>query len=110
MKPFRMLRIPILLFGLGGAALLLSPACKAQEVTSDHFTDTGVQGIYENAPVKAATPKLKQKTLQARAHHQTKSPATLQSAVERAPLLSAQNGTQAVAEKRKPAAREPKKP
>jgi hypothetical protein len=104
-KPFRMLRIPILLVGLGGAALLLSPGCKAQEVSPDHFTDTGVQGVYENASVQAATPKLK--PLPARTQHQTIS---MQPAVERAPLLSAQAGTQAVAEKRKPAPRAPKKP
>jgi hypothetical protein len=106
-KPFGMLRIPILLVCFGGPALLLSPGCKGQEVSPDHFTDTGVQGVYENASVQAATPKLKLKPLQVRALHQSNS---LQPAVERAPLLSAQAGTQAVAEKRKPAKSAPKKP
>ena len=59
MKSFRMLKLPMMLVGLG-AALALSPSCKAQEVSPDHFTDTGVQNVYESAPAKTAAPKPKQ--------------------------------------------------
>src|SRR5580704_6560714 len=52
-----------ILFGsLGLAAMLLvsTPSCKAQEVNPDHFTDTGVQDVYEGAPAKLAAPTVKQ--------------------------------------------------
>lgn len=38
MKSFAMLRMPILLCGFG-AALILSPACQGQEVSSEQFAD-----------------------------------------------------------------------
>ncbi|HWZ98759.1 MAG TPA: hypothetical protein VN025_13465 [Candidatus Dormibacteraeota bacterium] len=110
MKSFGMWRLPVLLVGLGGAALFLSPACKAQEVSSDHFTDTGVQNVYENAPVKAATPELKQKPLRTQAHQHAKPSATLQAAVERTPSMTAKPSAQPVAEKRKGGQNAPKKP
>jgi hypothetical protein len=100
-KPFEMLKIPMILVGLG-AALVLSPACKAQEVSPDHFTDTGVQDVYEGTPGKVAAPKQKPSTSQAGAR-QTNLAATLQPASKRAPLSAAQPGAQAVADKRKPA-------
>jgi hypothetical protein len=37
------------------AALILTPACKAQEVSPDHFTDTGIEGISPVASTKAAS-------------------------------------------------------
>ncbi len=57
MKPFAMFRIPVLLLGLG-AALVLSPVCKAQsEIAPDHFDGTDP---WEAAARKAAAPKVKQ--------------------------------------------------
>lgn len=110
MKSFNMLKMPVILLGFGGV-LLLSPACKGQESTPDHFTDTGVQDVYEPVTVKAAAPtaKVKPTTVQAR-KRQTGSAATLQLAANRSSSLPAQTGVQAVAEKRKPTPNELKKP
>lgn len=109
MKPFGILKFPLILAGLG-AALAFSPACRAQEVSPDHFTDTGVQDVYEPAKDKPAAPKLQQKPAapQTRAH-QTASPGTLQPVSKRTPVAAAQPGTRAVADKRKSAPASPKK-
>lgn len=107
MKSFNMFRLGVLV-GLGAAALFLSPACKAQEVSSDHFTDTGVQGVYENAPVKAVAPKPKQ-TVQTHAQKQANSPAVLE-ATERTPLAAAQGGSKSASKNRKQAPAGSKKP
>src|SRR5258708_18035481 len=110
MKAFRMLNIPIMLLGFGGA-LILSPACKAQEVSPDHFTDTGVEDVYQAAPHQVAVPKLKQTPPVSEARNQqTDSPATLQLATNRNSLLRTQPSTLAIQEKRKTAPRKPKKP
>ena len=78
MKSFGMWKIPMILVGLG-AAIVLSPACKAQEVSPDHFTATGVQDVYEGAPGKATARKVQQKPSATQARtHQANSPATLQ--------------------------------
>jgi hypothetical protein len=63
----------ILVGSLGLAAMLLfsTPSCKAQEIAPDHFTETGVQNVHENAPVtpaKVATPGAQQKQFSAQAH------------------------------------------
>ncbi len=110
MKSFGMLKIPIILVGLG-AALVLSPACQAQEVSPDHFTDTGVQDVYESAPSKVVAPKVQQKppATQVRTHLRH-SPATLEPVAKRTPVSAAQPGAQAVADKRKPVPSTPKKP
>ncbi len=110
MKPFGLLKIPMILVGLG-AALAFSPACKAQEVSPDHFTDTGVQDVYESAPGKVAAPKLQQKPSATQARtHRANSPATLQPVAKRTPVSATQPGAQAVADKRESAANTPKKP
>lgn len=109
MKSFGMLKIPMILVGFG-AALVLTPACKAQEVSPDHFTATGVQDVYENAMGKAVAPKLQQKPSATQARtHQTNSPATLQPVAKRTPVPSGQPGTPAVADKRKSVPATPKK-
>ncbi len=112
MKPFGMLKIPMILAGLG-AALAFSPACKAQEVSSDHFTDTGVQDVYNATPSSAPAPKLKQKSpaSQARAN-QISSPAALQPVAKRTHVSATQPGAQAVADKKRKSASSstPKKP
>jgi hypothetical protein len=108
MKPFVMLKFPMMLVGFG-AALLLSPACKAQEVSPDHFTDTGVQNVYEIASAKPATPKatLKPQATQARTH-QAGSQAILQPVAKRTPASATQFAPKAAADKRKPVPPAPK--
>lgn|SRR5437870_5494361 len=109
MKPYGMLKIPAILLGFAGA-LTLTPACKAQEVSPDHFTDTGVENVYQVAPHQVAAPKLKQTppALQTR-NHRTDSPASLQLAAARN-SVPAQPGPVAIPEKRKIAPRKPKNP
>lgn len=106
MKSFGMYRLSLLL-GFGAAALFLSPAAKAQEVSSDHFTETGVQNVYETAPVKAATPKPK-RTVETQARSRNNSPAVLEASA-RTPLLAAQGGSKTASSKRKSAQAGPKK-
>ncbi len=56
MKPFSLLKIPVLLAGLG-ALLFLAPACKAQsEVSPDHFDGTD---SWEAAARKTVAPNAK---------------------------------------------------
>ena len=93
-----------------GAALAFSPACKAQEVSPDHFTDTGVQNVYENASAKTAAPKPKQSQSAAQVRSsQTNSSATLQPVAKHTPVSGAQPGPKTVADKRKSAPATPKK-
>jgi hypothetical protein len=93
------------------AALILTPACQAQEVSPDHFTETGIEGISPVASTKAApSPKQRPSAVQAR-NHQTDSLATLQLASKRDSSSAAQPGALAIQEKRKPAAAvNPRKP
>jgi hypothetical protein len=102
----------ILLGSVGLAAMLLvsTPSCKAQEVSPDHFTDTGVQNVYEGSPAKVAAPVVKQNLLasQPRAHR-INSSAAAQPAAKRTSLLYSQLETPAVADKRQPVATTPKK-
>ena len=51
MKPFSLLKIPMMLVGIG-AVLLLAPSCKAQsEVSPDHFDGTDSWEIAARKPV-----------------------------------------------------------
>ena len=55
MKPFSLLKVPMLLVGFG-AVLLFAPACKAQsEVSPDHFDGTDSWEIAARTPVAAKT-------------------------------------------------------
>ena len=105
MKSFGMLKLLMILVDLG-AALFLSPACKAQEVSPDHFTDTGVRDVYLSAPGKVVAPKVQQKppATQARAG------LTLEPVAKRTPVSAARPGAQAVADKCKALPRTPKEP
>jgi hypothetical protein len=110
MKAFRMLNIPVMVLGFGGV-LLLSPACKGQEVSPAHFTDMGVEDVYQAAPHQVVAPKLKQAPLGSQArNHRTGSPATLQLTATRNSSLSPQPSALAIPEKRKTAPRKPKTP
>ena len=85
------------------AMLLVStPSCKAQEVSPDHFTDTGVQDVYDAAPATVAAPAMKQTLAasQASARHMNTA-ANTQSASKLNVVLSAKLDTPAVADRRK---------
>jgi hypothetical protein len=102
MNTFKHLLPRTILFGsLGLAATLLvsTPSCKAQEVNPDHFTDTGVQDVYEGAPVKVATPINLSATRAPR--HQINSPATVQTVAKRTSHQSGRLDGPAVADKPK---------
>ena len=95
----------ILIGSMSLAAMLLvsTPSCKAQEVSPDHFTDTGVQNVYEGAPAQVAASAAKQNVSvnQSRAH-KINSASTVQPAAKRNAVLSAQLDAPAVDAKRKP--------
>lgn len=94
----------ILIGSMGLAAMLLvsTPSCKAQEVSPDHFTDGGVQDVYDAAPGTVAAPAMSQTQAasQASAHRMTAA-ANAQSASKRNVVLSAKLDTRAVADRRK---------
>ena len=95
----------ILIGSMGLAAMLLvsTPSCKAQEVSPDHFTDTGVQDVYDAAPVKVAAPAMKQTQAASQAGaHRMNAAANTQSAAKRNAVLTAQLDTPAVDAKRTP--------
>ena len=110
MKSFNMLKMPVILLGFAGT-LLLSPASKAQEVTSDHFMEAGVLNVYEPVAGKAAQPAVKQMPAAVQARKQlTGSASSLQRTAKRGSSLPVKPEAQAVPDKRKPAPTEPKKP
>ncbi len=110
MKSFGMLKISLIAAG-AAAVLSFSPACKAQEVTNDHFTDTGLQDVYDGAPAKQATPKKVQKpaVVQVQAHRKSKPAAAAYAGAERAPVPSGQPVATEIAERRKTTPKPPKK-
>jgi hypothetical protein len=58
MKPFSLLKLPVMLVGFG-AALMLAPACKAQsEVSPDRFdgSDSWEAAVRKSAPAAKAKP------------------------------------------------------
>jgi hypothetical protein len=105
MKSFVMFKLPMLLCGLG-AALILSPACKAQsEVAPDHFDGTDSWEV----AYRASAPKSHQQkpmAVQAQAQKPS-SAATLQLTAARNATNPAPQDAVAIQDKRKPA-RKPK--
>ena len=110
MKSFITLKTPVILLGFTGA-LLLSPAGKAQEVTSDHFMEAGVLNVYQPVAGKAAQPAVKQMPAAVQARKQlTGSASSLQRTAKRASSLPPKPEAHAITEKPKPAPTERKKP
>ncbi|HYW97489.1 MAG TPA: hypothetical protein VE822_00130 [Candidatus Elarobacter sp.] len=105
MKPFSLLRLPVLLAGFG-ALLLFSPACKAQsEVNPDHFDGTDT---WEIAARKPMTPQAKaaQKSGALQAQSQKAgSNASVQLAAVRDLSNPVPRNAVAIQDKRKPAVR-----
>jgi hypothetical protein len=94
----------ILIGSMGIAAMLLAstPSCKAQEVSPDHFTDMGVQDVYDAAPATVAAAAMKQTQAASQASaHRMNAAANTQSASKRNVVLSAKLDTPAVADRRK---------
>jgi hypothetical protein len=88
--------------------LFSTPPCKAQEIVPNHFTETGVQDIYESAPIKVAASKGQQKLLNSQTN--SHEPGTLQASTKRTRLLHVRSGNRTVAIERKPALSAVKKP
>jgi hypothetical protein len=109
-KPFNMLKMPVILLGFAGT-LLFSPASKAQEVTSDHFMEAGVLNVYEPVAKKAVQPAVKQAPAAVPAQRQKiGSISPLQHTAKRGPSLVAKPEAQAITDKQKPTPTELKKP
>lgn len=110
MNTYKQLLPRTTLFGsVGLAAMLLvsTPSCKAQEVSPDHFTDTGVQDVYESTSAKVSAPKAKQNLLASQARTHRINPSTTALRAKRNNLLYSQLDTPAVVDRRKPAASTP---
>lgn len=107
MKPFSLLKLPVLLLGFG-AALILSPACKAQsEIAPDHFDGTDP---WERAAHRVVTPKNHQTPAAVQAQNRNaESHSAVQLAAVREPSQAARQDTVAIQDKRKIAARKPKR-
>jgi hypothetical protein len=108
-KHFMLLKLPLLVLGIG-AALLLTPACKAQsEVSPDHFDGTdswAVAAQTVHAPVqKQAVTKT---SLQAKSQKAAQASA-FQLAAAREVTKPVSHDAVAIDRKRKPAARKPEK-
>lgn len=105
MKPFEILRLPILLGGLA-VGLLLSPACKAQEVVPEQFADNNTESWEKPSRPAPQADKAKSKPVAApaRATKPTASQETVRLASARKSA-----GSDAVADKRKTPTRKPKK-
>jgi len=105
MKAFGILKLPILV-GAFGAALLLSPACKAQEVANEQFADNNMESWDRpSQPVVPEPAKAKSKPVAASANApKEKEPAqSVQLASVREPAAAD------VADKRKTSSGKPKK-
>lgn len=107
MKPFSLLKIPVLLVGFG-ALLLFAPACKAQsEVNPDHFDGTDP---WEVAARRSVTARTKTGAAPASYLAQNKkagSAASLQLTAAREVASPAHGNTVAIRDKRKQAVRQP---
>jgi hypothetical protein len=105
MKMFNLLKIPMMLVGLG-AALVLAPSCKAQsEVSPDHFDGTDPWEIAARTPV---APKVKPAAAKASYQAQNKktgSSATMQLAAVREVTKASPRSTAPLQDKRKTVAR-----
>jgi hypothetical protein len=101
-KVFSLLKVPLLLVGFG-AVLLFAPACKAQEVSPDHFDGTDSWEIAARTPA-AAKSKSAANAGSYQAKNQ-KASASLQLASAREVTKSAPRNAVAPLDKRKAAVR-----
>jgi len=105
MKPFSLLKVPVLFLGFG-ALLVFAPGCKAQsEVNPDHFDGTD---SWEIAARESMTPKTKPALttgLYQAENKKTASIASLQLAAVRDVSNSPRHNAEAIQDKRKTAVR-----
>ena len=107
MKPFSLLKIPVLVAGFG-ALLFLAPACKAQsEVNPDHFDGTDPWEIAARRPVAAKTKTGAAPAAYLAQNKKAGSGANLQLAAVRETSAPANHNAVVVRDKRKPAVRQP---
>ena len=108
MKLFMVLKLPLLVLGIG-AALLFTPACKAQsEVSPDHFDGTdswarGAQAVHAPVQKTAAKASLQEKG------QKTNQASTMQLAAVREVSKAVNREAAAADRKRKPVADNPEK-
>jgi hypothetical protein len=106
-KPFSLLKIPVLLVGFG-ALLLFAPACKAQsEVNPDHFDGTDPWEVAARRPVTARTKTGAAPASYLAQNKKAGSAASLQLTAAREVASPAHGNTVAVRDKRKPAVQPP---
>jgi hypothetical protein len=107
-KPFSLLKIPVLLVGFG-ALLLFAPACKAQsEVNPDHFDGTDPWEVAARRPVTARTKTGAAAPASYLAQNKKAgSAASLQLTAAREVASPAHGNTVAVRDKRKPTVQPP---
>ncbi len=109
MKPFSLLKIPVLLLGFG-ALLCFAPSCKAQsEVSPDHFDGTDPWEIAARTPVVAEAKPAPTTGLYQAQNKKAGSSASLQLASARALSKSTPHNAVAVQDKRKTAVRKSNK-
>ncbi len=107
MKPFSLLKIPVLLAGFG-ALLFFTPACKAQsEISPDHFDGTDSWEIAAQKPVpQKATAAPEHGSNQAQ-NKKADSGASLRLATVRDDSNPTRHNAVAIQDKRKTAVRKP---
>jgi hypothetical protein len=104
MKPLSLLKVPLLLVGFG-AVLLFAPACKAQEVSPDHFDGTDSWEIAARTPVAAKSKSAANAGAYQAKNQKAGSSASLQLAAAREVTKSAPRTAVALRDKRKTAVR-----
>jgi hypothetical protein len=106
-KPFSLLKIPVLVVGFG-ALLFFAPGCKAQsEVSPDHFDGTDAWEMAAQRPVTAKIKPGQVADSQQAQNKKAGSGASLQLAAAREVPNPANRNAVAVQDKRKPAVRKP---
>jgi len=105
MKPFNLLKLPVLLLGLAALALF-TPSCKAQsEVSPDHFDGTDPWEIAARKPVAATAKPAKATGSYQTQNKKSDSGASLQLAAVREASKSSPGKAVTVQDKRKTAVR-----
>src|SRR5258708_21842978 len=99
MKPISFLKVPMLLVGFG-AVLLFAPACKAQEVSPDHFDGTDSWEVAARTPVAAKTKSAANAGSYQAKNQKANAGASLQLAAAREVTKSAPRKAAAVQDKR----------
>jgi hypothetical protein len=105
MKPFGLLKIPMMLVGIG-AVLLLAPSCKAQsEVSPDHFDGADSWEIAARRPVALKAKPATLNTLYPAQNKKNGADANIQLAAAREVTKVSRRNSVALEDKRKVVAR-----